>query len=92
MAKNKQAAAQDATTGDTGGDAIAPALRITSAQEGRWRAGVQHTRLAQLYPAGAFTPDQVELLEGDPVLVVERLTDEQYRAAVEQAAAKAAQG
>ena len=91
MAKDKKAAVQDATAGDTGEDATAPALRIASAQEGRWRAGRQHPRQAQLYPAGAFTLDQIERLEGDPVLVVERLTDEHYAAAVEQASAKAAQ-
>lgn len=84
MARSPRSAAQTSSVAqadEIGAGWTSPPLRIVSAQEGRWRAGMPHTRQAQLHPAGTFTLEQVEALELDPVLSVERLTDEQYTAA-----------
>jgi hypothetical protein len=92
MAKKSSTPKNDgAEAADQGEGWTSPPLRIRSARDGFWRAGVQHHRKAQTHPAGAFTLDQVELLESEPMLTVERLTDDEHAAAVEKAAASAAE-
>lgn len=46
------------------------ALRIVSQRDGFWRAGRQHSRAGVDHPAGELTPEQIEQLLAEPMLVV----------------------
>lgn len=46
-------------------------IRITSKQDGFRRCGVAHPKAATEYPDTAFTPDQLEQLQAEPMLTVE---------------------
>lgn len=48
-------------------------VRIRSKIDGFRRAGISHPKDATEYPAGAFTAKQIEILKGEPNLVVEDL-------------------
>ncbi len=50
-----------------------PALRIAAKTEGFRRAGIAHSAEATDHKAGTFSPEQVEALKGDPMLVVVEL-------------------
>ena len=55
---------------------MTPALRIAAKRDGFRRAGIAHPAVATDHPAGRFTPDQVEALRADPMLVVELVAEE----------------
>jgi len=46
-------------------------IRIRSKQDGFRRCGVAHPATTVDHPDGTFTPDQVELLQTEPMLMVE---------------------
>lgn len=69
MAKSKTTAASEA---EKAAAEPAPALRIASKRPGFRRAGVAHPVSAE-YEAGEFTQAELEVLEAEPTLIVERL-------------------
>jgi len=50
-----------------------PALRIAAKAEGFRRAGIAHSLEPTDHKAGTFSPEQVEALKADPMLVVVEL-------------------
>ncbi|WP_293392957.1 HI1506-related protein [Nevskia sp.] len=50
-----------------------PALRIAAKAEGFRRAGIAHSATATDHKAGRFSPEDVEALKNDPMLVVVEL-------------------
>lgn len=50
------------------------ALRITARRAGFRRAGVAHPAAAVEHPDGSFTPEQIEALISEPMLIVEVVT------------------
>lgn len=51
-------------------------LRITAKSDGFRRGGVAHSATATLVPAETFSPEQLEALSREPMLVVERVSIE----------------
>lgn len=51
-------------------------LRITSKRAGFRRAGTAHPAATTVYPDGRFTPEQVEALKAEPMLIVEEIPAE----------------
>lgn len=47
-----------------------PAVTIAARADSRWRCGVEHTSTPRPWPAGSWTPEQLELLVADPMLTV----------------------
>lgn len=45
-------------------------VTITSKQDGFRRCGVSHSKEPVEYPAGHWTPEQLDILKGEPMLVV----------------------
>ncbi len=52
-------------------------IRITSKQDGFRRCGIAHTKTATEHYDDAFTPDQIEVLKEEPMLVVEIINEGQ---------------
>jgi hypothetical protein len=50
-------------------------IRITAKKDGHCRAGMRHHG-TKTHPADTFTPEQIEALEGDRMLVVEMIPEE----------------
>jgi len=50
-----------------------PGLRIASKAEGFRRAGIAHSTTAKDHKPGTFSPEDVEALKADPMLVVVEL-------------------
>jgi hypothetical protein len=57
-------------------EAAPPALRIAARRAGFRRAGLAHPAQPVLHPAGTFTPDQVEALLAETMLMVEIIPPE----------------
>ncbi|WP_141109671.1 HI1506-related protein [Escherichia albertii] len=56
---------------------MAKVIEITARRDGFRRCGVAHSATTKAWPADAFTPEQLEVLKADPMLiVVERDTDQ----------------
>lgn len=51
-----------------------PEVWIAAKRDGHRRAGIAHGTQPRLHPAGTFTADQLDQLEADLVLFVERVT------------------
>lgn len=49
-------------------------IRITAKRDGFRRAGARHQGV-QEYPDGFFTPEQLEALKAEPLLILETLPD-----------------
>ncbi len=52
-------------------------IRITSKQDGFRRCGVAHSKSPAEYKDDAFTPEQIETLKEEPMLVVEILNEKE---------------
>lgn len=62
-------------------------IRITSQREGFRRAGRPHSTTPTEYPDDAFTPEQLDALTAEPMLLVEFISDQPAAAAAEVAEA-----
>lgn len=51
-------------------------IRIVSKREGFWRCGMQHSTTPKVYPDGFFTPEQLQRLKAEPMLIVDELPAE----------------
>lgn len=51
-------------------------IRITAQHNGFRRCGVSHSRTPTEYPDKAFTPDQIETMKAEPMLLVEVISDD----------------
>jgi hypothetical protein len=51
-------------------------IRITSRQDGFRRCGVAHPATATEYPSGKFSKKELEILKGEPMLIVEEIADD----------------
>ncbi|MBL8575128.1 MAG: hypothetical protein JNM13_15745 [Hyphomicrobiaceae bacterium] len=51
--------------------ALTPAVRITTRRDGFRRCGVAHAAAPVDYPAGAWSPAELDTLRSEPELVVE---------------------
>ncbi|MGI6542963.1 MAG: HI1506-related protein [Limnochordia bacterium] len=51
-------------------------IRITSKKDGFWRCGVQHSSTPTIYPDDRFTPEQLEQLKAEPMLIVDVIQEE----------------
>ena len=70
MAKSpKQAAKSDPADGATH-------VRIAAKRDGFRRAGIAHPKAATLHPIERFTPDQLDALRNEPMLLVDFVTPE----------------
>lgn len=56
-------------------------IRITSKKDGFWRCGVQHFTTPTVYPDDRFTPDQLEQLKADPMLIVDIIPEDKPKTA-----------
>lgn len=54
-------------------------IRISSKQDGFRRCGVAHPRQATEYPDKHFSRDQLEILQAEPMLKVEVITEEKKK-------------
>lgn len=52
-----------------------PAVRIAAHRSSRWRCGVQHRDRSRDWPAGHWSPEELERLEADPLITVTRLDE-----------------
>lgn len=52
-----------------------PRLRITSKSNGFRRCGIAHPDTPVVHSRDAFTPEQVEILKAEPMLIVEELPE-----------------
>lgn len=59
------------------GGVIALPLKIISKKDGFRRCGVAHPAAPVIYPDGTFTPEQVERLKSEPMLIVEEIPGEE---------------
>ena len=65
-----------------------PAVRVASRRDGFRRAGMAHPLGPVEHPAGTFSPEQLEALMRDPMLIVDTFDDgaqEEFEAALQQA-------
>ena len=51
-------------------------ILITSRRAGFRRAGIEHPGVPTLYADDKFTPEQLEALESEPMLIVQRVDGE----------------
>jgi len=57
------------------GEDIVPRLRITSKSNGFRRCGVVHPDSPVIHAEDSFTPEQVDILKAEPMLIVEELPE-----------------
>jgi hypothetical protein len=53
-------------------------IRITSKKEGFRRCGMAHSKAAVEYTSGKFTPEELDALKAEPMLVVEDIPDPEF--------------
>ncbi|OPY15616.1 MAG: hypothetical protein A4E66_00020 [Syntrophus sp. PtaB.Bin001] len=63
-------------------------IRITSKQEGFRRCGMAHPATATEYPSDKFSKKELEILKGEPTLIVEEIADEPAKKETKKGAAK----
>ena len=51
-------------------------IRITSRKEGFRRCGIAHSEKPVVYPDDRFSAEELEMLEAEPMLIVERIAGE----------------
>lgn len=57
-------------------------IEITAREDGFRRAGMAHTSRTRTYPDDFFTPEQLEQLKAEPMLVVRAVVDEEDQTAI----------
>ena len=50
-------------------------IRITSRKEGFRRCGIAHSEKPVVYPDDRFSAEELEMLEAEPMLIVERIPE-----------------
>lgn len=67
-------------------------IRITSKKEGFRRCGIAHSEKPAVYPDDRFSAEELEMLEAEPMLIVERIAGEDGGRKTEDGGRKAEDG
>ena len=67
-------------------------IRITSRKEGFRRCGIAHSEKPVVYPDDRFSAEELEMLEAEPMLIVERIPEEAKESDPDEAPGRKARG